>query len=321
METCIGKSNGRKAFDKKKQSYYVYWIDPETNKRKTTTYARWWWQINKGEIPEGYRASYKDGNPLNINPDNIILISPAEFGASVSERLMGHRFSEKTLQKMSDAKKGKPLSKTHKENIGKATKQMWKDGVFDSPEIRQVYSKSGKSNIGRKASEETKDKMSKARKGKPQPQMFTPEAMEKRRQSFIGYKQTEEANRKRSEALKGRNFSPEHRKKLSEAGRKRTDIRGENSIWWRGGRKTYFYPDEFSPELKRRIRKRDGYKCQCCQISTYGTRYGHVHHIDGDKSNSSESNLVLVCQSCHNSIHGGSDIVNEKILAFRSMLK
>ena len=31
-------------------------------------------EVNRREVPEGYRASYQDGNAMNIEPDNIVLI-------------------------------------------------------------------------------------------------------------------------------------------------------------------------------------------------------------------------------------------------------
>ena len=48
-------------FNKRLGRWCVYWYSKD-GKRHTTSYARWWWQINKGPIPKGYRASYKDGN-------------------------------------------------------------------------------------------------------------------------------------------------------------------------------------------------------------------------------------------------------------------
>lgn len=107
--STIGKENAAKAFDKTKNAYYVYWNDPETLKRKTSTYARWWWEINKGEIPDGYRASYKDGNTTNISPENIVLHSPEEWGKAISERLMGHKLSQETREKISKGNTGKKI--------------------------------------------------------------------------------------------------------------------------------------------------------------------------------------------------------------------
>jgi hypothetical protein len=218
-------------------------------------------------------------------------------------------------------KRGKKLSEEHKKKISKATKQMWEDGVFDAPHIREAYAKQGRSTKGSKRTREQRRKMSKAHKGLDVSHLHTPEAREKHRQALLGKKQTSESNRKRSETLKGREFTEEHRQNLSEAGKKRQDNRGRNSLWWRGGVKDNPYPEEFTRYLKRKIRKRDNYECQCCGLDVYGSRFGHVHHIDGDKQNCREENLVLVCITCHNAIHGRNNITSDKIEEYRSRLK
>ncbi|MHA2163366.1 MAG: hypothetical protein ACXABF_13175, partial [Candidatus Thorarchaeota archaeon] len=162
-------------------------------------------------------------------------------------------------------KKGKKLSEEHKQKIGKATKRMWEDGVFDAPHIREAYAKQGRSTKGSKRTEEQKKAMSESRKGMDVSQLHTPEAREKSRQKLLGKKQTPESNKKRSNALKGREFTEEHRQNLSIAGKERKDNRGENSHWWRGGVADNPYPEEFTRHLKRKIRKRDNYECQCCE--------------------------------------------------------
>ncbi len=218
-------------------------------------------------------------------------------------------------------KRGKKISEEHKKKIGKATKRMWEDGVFDAPHIREAYAKQGRSTKGSKRTEEQKKAQSEALKGKDVPWLHTPEVLEKRRKKLIGKKQSPESNKKRSRALKGRKFSDEHRQKLSDAGKKRQDNRGKNSIWWRGGTKGTPYPDEFTEYFKRKIRKRDNYECRCCNLDVYKSRFGHVHHIDGDKQNCKEGNLVLVCVTCHNAIHGRNNIRSDKINEYRSKLK
>lgn len=102
----VGKENGRAVYDKRKHNYYVYWFDEETLKRKSTSYSRWWWEINKGEVPDGYKVSYKDGDGTNISPDNIVLFSEEEIGKLISRKLMGHEVSHKTRQKISIAHTG-----------------------------------------------------------------------------------------------------------------------------------------------------------------------------------------------------------------------
>lgn len=83
------------------------------------------------------------------------------------------------------------------------------------------------------------------------------------------------------------------------------------SCWQLGERNTAFidgtskiYPEEFNIELKRKIRKRDNYTCQECDLKEeeHLLRVNFplsVHHIDYNKQNCEESNLILLCSSCH----------------------
>ena len=64
------------------------------------------------------------------------------------------------------------------------------------------------------------------------------------------------------------------------------------------------YPKEFNDELKLRIRARDKYTCQCCGIleEEHIILFGYslfVHHIDYNKNNLSEANLVTTCHACN----------------------
>jgi len=316
----VGKENGKMSFDKVKNSYYVYWFEPVTLKRKTTSFARWYWEVNVGEIPDGYRASYKDGDTLNISPENIVLISPQEFGEAISNRMEGIVFSDETKKKMSEAKKNTKLSEEHKQKIGLATKQRWEAGDFDAPEIRSAYSRAGASTLGSKRTPEQLVRMSEAHKGIYVKQAFTPEAIEKRRQKLLGRKQTKEAKENQRNAMKGIVFTEEHRDRLSEAGKNRTDIKGENSRWWKGGVSSIPYPQEFSSRLKSKIRQKYNHTCQSCGENLYRSARGHVHHIDGDKSNCSEENLVLLCIHCHNAVHNEVSITNYMIEHLKTLL-
>jgi len=61
--------------------------------------------------------------------------------------------------------------------------------------------------------------------------------------------------------------------------------------------------------LKKQVRKRDNYRCQECfrhqNELTINTKAGmrpyrlHIHHIDYDKKNNDEGNLISLCKGCH----------------------
>jgi len=78
----------------------------------------------------------------------------------------------------------------------------------------------------------------------------------------------------------------------------------ENSIFWTGGISKKGYGPEFSEKLKYIIRKRDGYKCvECgCPEKEMKTKLS-IHHIDENKNNNIENNLISLCKSCHSKVH------------------
>lgn len=79
------------------------------------------------------------------------------------------------------------------------------------------------------------------------------------------------------------------------------NLAGENCPWWKGGYQScegVLYPSVFNNYLKRKIRKRDNYTCQECGKQKV-SRLLCVHHIDYDKMNNMEDNLISLCGSCH----------------------
>lgn len=74
-----------------------------------------------------------------------------------------------------------------------------------------------------------------------------------------------------------------------------------NLPWnWLGGISFEPYGIEFNRDLKRKIRERDNYMCQECGMTEIELGYIlSVHHIDYDKQNNSENNLISLCRSCH----------------------
>jgi 5-methylcytosine-specific restriction endonuclease McrA len=64
------------------------------------------------------------------------------------------------------------------------------------------------------------------------------------------------------------------------------------------------YPVEFNDKLRETIRKRDNYECQNCGMTEeehliVRGRILDIHHIDYNKENINESNLITLCNSCN----------------------
>ena len=71
-----------------------------------------------------------------------------------------------------------------------------------------------------------------------------------------------------------------------------------NPAWLNDLSKLGYY--KFTKSLKEKIRKRDNRKCQKCntkEIKLYRTL--DVHHIDYDRRNCKENNLISLCSSCN----------------------
>jgi len=81
-------------------------------------------------------------------------------------------------------------------------------------------------------------------------------------------------------------------------------IKGKNHPNYIDGRSFEKYPAEFNDTLRESIRKRDNYTCQNCGMTeeehfiVYG-RNLHIHHIDYNKDNCKEDNLITLCQGCN----------------------
>lgn len=183
-------------------------------------------------------------------------------------------------------KQKRVLSAEHRQKIGERTRQAWSVGKFDFHRT------------GRKSTrvEHPKDRSEVMRRV---------------------HQENPEIRKRVSEKLKGRIFTEEHRQHLRESN---ATPKGKNSLWWRGGVTQSPYPDEFNRYLKQEIRSRDNHECQCCGENVHRSKRGHVHHIDGNKQNCDKSNLVLVCATCHNAIHGRNNITSIKIEEYKLRL-
>ena len=88
------------------------------------------------------------------------------------------------------------------------------------------------------------------------------------------------------ERLKGRNF-------------------GANNGMWQNGISKLPYTYNFN-KIAEQIRKRDKYRCQICN-KKQNKRALSVHHINYNKQDNREINLITLCIVCHNSTNGNRD--------------
>lgn len=79
---------------------------------------------------------------------------------------------------------------------------------------------------------------------------------------------------------------------------------GENNPNWKKGVSFIPYSSEFNKELKERIRQRDNYICQNCNKTQEQQLLEirqplSIHHIDYNKQNCKETNLITLCHKCN----------------------
>jgi hypothetical protein len=78
---------------------------------------------------------------------------------------------------------------------------------------------------------------------------------------------------------------------------------GESSPNWQGGVSQLPYPFKFDEKLKEYIRKRDNNTCQFCgKIQEESGRKLDVHHINHDKDDLFELNLIALCRGCNGKV-------------------
>ena len=74
---------------------------------------------------------------------------------------------------------------------------------------------------------------------------------------------------------------------------------GKKHYNWQGGISFEPYTPEFNGQLKESIKKRDNDTCRL-----YGENKGlAIHHIDYNKKNNNEDNLITLCRSCNSIVN------------------
>lgn len=94
---------------------------------------------------------------------------------------------------------------------------------------------------------------------------------------------------------------------------------GDRNGNWRGGKSFVPYAHHFNKELKLKIKTRDGFVCMNCGIDEGSYRGKEalgrgltIHHINYNKLDCSENNLITLCKRCNSKANSNRDIWMEK---------
>ena len=137
-------------------------------------------------------------------------------------------------------------------------------------------------------SQEIKDKVSQAKKGKPS--------------TFKGRKHTAKARKIIGEKAKGRtawNKGTKGIMKPNSGSFTSEKMSGEKHPSWKGGVSRFPYAHTFTKKLKSKVKQRDNFTCILCQEKTDIV----VHHIDYDKMNCDIGNLITLCRKCNSIVN------------------
>lgn len=154
-------------------------------------------------------------------------------------------------------------------------------------------------NVGRKHTKEFKEERSeRLKKEWAEGKRKLPQGL-----SHKGHKHSEETKKKLSEFFKGKPISEEHKKRIS---LKSIFQKGKKHFNWQGGKSFGDYGLEFNKNKKEQIKQRDNYRCQECfrhqdklRTKTNKPYKLMIHHIDYNKRNNQNNNLISLCRNCH----------------------
>lgn len=205
--------------------------------------------------------------------------------------------------RMSEFQKGDKhwnWGKHHSEQTKKKMSEARKGIRYSEETIKKM----SLSQTGRKSSNETKRKISEKSRERWKDVNYKKRMSERfsgDKNPFFGKKHSEETGKKMSESrtgIKNHMFG----KHITEEHRKRLKEvnAGSGNANWMGGKSFELYGSEFNDDRRNEIRKRDGFVCQECQYpQSQLKRQLQVHHIDYNKKNNNFNNLISLCNACH----------------------
>lgn len=216
------------------------------------------------------------------------------------------RFNTKCFTKCQKCACGTDDFRERAHNIGKLGK-----GVPLSPEHRAAIRKA---HVGKKESDETKEKKRHAQLGKKHTDAAKKkmsDAKKGKRPPNYGKPHSKNAKKKMSDIKKGKTASKATKKKMSNThkGKHVGELNcmfgktGDQSPLWRGGISYLPYCKKFNHKFKESIREKHGRTCFLCPITEEenGRRLS-VHHVNYHKDCLCDDILcefVPLCSTCH----------------------
>jgi len=220
--------------------------------------------------------------------------------------IKGEHHTEDTRKKMSLSHQGKRHTEETKRKISE-THLGEKNPFYGKHHTEETKQKISLSETGKKISDDHKKKISKAM----MEHVVTKETRQKIRERALEQFKNgmpEETRAKISKAMKGnipwskgKHLTEETRAKISESvslANTDWDFYNEHGCI----RSQYPYGPEWTTKLRKQIAARDNYTCVSCREVL--PEHFAIHHIDYDKWNNSEYNLVFLCNYCHNKTNG-----------------
>jgi len=219
-----------------------------------------------------------------------------EHNKHISEALMGHPVSEETKRKFSLASKGRKLTEEHKQKIRLAAKNNPNFGMKNKKMPKESSRKMVATRMKNNSYEHTDEwrkLMSKKLKqkyasGYPHPTLgITPWNKDKKGVMPLPW------NKDKTDV-----YSKETLIKFSARKQNITIEEWKEFI----GSKPYTY--DFNKIFKEKIRERDNYTCQLCNlfeedaIKLHGRKLA-IHHIDYNKLNTFPQNCITLCLRCN----------------------
>ena len=204
--------------------------------------------------------------------------------------MYGKHQTEETKEKVRKTFDERGISKGEKNPFygGEITKKAWKEGKYNNrPQPHQDWKDKKLEEIyGKEKARKTKEKMSASAVVRVK---IYPEQL---RKAF-------EASQKLFQIIGYPMSRPEVAAKV---GKK---VRGEKNGAWRGGVSKLPYSFGFNENLKEKIKARDGHICQLCDCSNPSKLV--IHHINYDKLNLDENQLITLCRSCNVKVNTNRD--------------